>query len=162
MATLLSSPSVTSSVTANLTGGAAPAPSQSPVNHTYAPAVPLAVGSGAGQANKCYSAAFSVTSGAPLLLDLTALTDPLGGALNFTNVSEILITNDSTTAGQDFTIGAGTNGLFTAAPNVVRANGGQWHLTDVNPGITVDGTHKIFQIANASGTASGKITILGR
>jgi hypothetical protein len=162
MATLLASPSVTSSVTANLTGGAAPAPSQSPVNHTYAPAVPLSVGNGAGQANKCYSAAFSVTSGSPLLLDLTTLTDPLGGALNFGTVVDILITNDSVTAGQDFTIGGGTNGLFTAAPNTVQANGGQWHWTGVNPGLATDGTHKILQIANASGTAAGKITILGR
>jgi hypothetical protein len=161
MATTVASPALAASVTANLTGGAPPAPSQSPVNHSYNPT--LTVGAAAGQSNKVYSAPFTVTTGTPLALDLTTLVDPLGGALNFSAVTSILITNDSTTAGQDFTIGGGTNGLFTAAPNIVAANGGAYFISNPTAQITVDGTHKILTIAVAAGTGvGGKVTIVGR
>jgi hypothetical protein len=160
MASTMTSPQIAAAIQAGLAGGAAPAPSTSNVNHSAA--LTPAVGGSAGQVNKIYSAAFTVTTGTPLSIDLTALTDPLGAALNFTNVAAILISNDSVVAGQDFSVGGGTNGLFTAAPNIIAANGGMYLLANPNPGITVDGTHKIITITVAAGTGvGGKITVLG-
>ena len=161
MPSTLSSPQVSAAIVSTITGGASPAPSTANVNH--AAARTPTVGSGAGNVNKIYSAAFTVTNGAPLSLDLTALTDPLGQANNFGTVYSILITNDSTTAGQDFTCFGGTNGLIATSTELCYANGGAKLLDTGTTGITVDGTHKIITIAVAAGTAvPGKITVIGK
>lgn len=161
MSDTMTNPQVSLQISASLTGGAAPATASSAVAHTIANA--LTSGSGAGQVNKTYSSAFTVTSGSPLVLDLTTgLVDPLGNALVFSEVSAILISNDSTTAGQDFTIGGGTNPLFASAPNIVAANGGAWMILNPTAQITVDSTHKTVQISVAAGTSvPGKITVIG-
>src|SRR3954468_1095228 len=104
MATTVTSPQISMSMQANLDAGAAPAPVKVNVQHQVAE-LPV-VGSGAGQVNKVYSAPFTVTSGAPFTLDLTAAPDPAGGAaMNFTQVHGWLLENQSTTAGQDMTPG---------------------------------------------------------
>jgi hypothetical protein len=160
MASTLTNPQISAAITVALAGGAAPAISAANVQHAVAQT--LTAGASAGQVNKVYSAARSVSNGTPDSIDLTALTDPLGQALNFTKVSAILINNLSTTVGRDLTIGGGTNGLFTAAPNPVKANGGIWFLADPTAQITVDGTHKIITVAIAAGTDSYNITVIGQ
>jgi hypothetical protein len=163
MASTVASPQITAAITATLTGGAAPATVSGNVNHT--PSETPTVGSSSGNVNKAYSVAGTVTSGSPVDIDLTAVTDPLGASLNFSQVHAILLENLSTTAGQDLTLGAGTNPLLAAstqlayagtAPGFVLQNCG-------TTGITVDSTHKTVRVAVAAGTGVGyKLTIIGK
>jgi hypothetical protein len=162
MSDTMNNPQVSAQINASLSGGAAPATASSNIAHNVANA--LVVGASAGQVNKAYSSPFTVSNGSPLVLDLnTGLTDPLGNALVFTKVAAILISNDSTTTGEDFTLGGGTNPLFTTAPNIVAAKGGAYLIVNPVAQITVDSTHKTIQIAVAAGTnVPGKITVIGQ
>ena len=160
MATTLVSPKVAVSATAGLTGGAAPATSSSSPNHavSWAPTV----GTAAGNADKIYSAAFTVTSGTPLVLDMTSLLDPLGGAVNFAHVLAVIISNDSVTAGQIFTVGGGTTPVLGSDQLTVQPNGGVGAVINPNPGYTTASAN-LLKILVAAGTAvAGKITIIGR
>lgn len=122
-----------------------------------------AIGTVTNQVNLVFQNDFTVATGTPITFDLTSLTDPAGAAINFGHVTHFHVENFSTITGEDLTIGGGTNGLFAADPKPVRANGGNVQHADPNPGILVDGTHKIIQLAAAAGTAVlGRITIIGR
>jgi hypothetical protein len=124
---------------------------------------PIAFGTAVGQVNLCATVDFTVTSGTPYTLDLTALTDAGGSAITFGHLTHLQLENMSVTTGQDFTLGGGTNGVFTAAPNVIAANGGLWFLANPSPGVLVDSTHKIISISVAVGTGvSGRLTLFGR
>ena len=130
--TLSPSPSLIAQITAALTSGAAPAIGSAAVNHNFTRSV--TVGTTAGTASKVYSAAFTVTAGTPLLIDLTSVIDPLGASLTFASVTGLMVTNDSTTAGQDFTLFGGTNPLYSpsslTSPSKPRAAA---HLTAFQP-----------------------------
>ena len=159
MASTVNSAQVSGGVTASLTGGAAPAitastPSQSLLNN-------FTIGTAAGNVNLVYSSALTVTTGTPLVLDLTALLDPLGGTVNFVHVCAVMITNGSVTAGQDFTVGGGTTPVFAALP-LLQANGGNLQLINANPGWATSGANNL-KFTVAAGTAVPfTLTILGR
>ncbi len=73
----------------------------------------LTVGTAAGQVDIPYSTSFTVTNGAPLVIDLASATDPLGAAIVFAHWNFLLIENKST-ATQTITItGSPTGGTFT-------------------------------------------------
>src|SRR3954469_19286040 len=129
MATVLSNPRFSVSAVAGLTGGAAPATSSSSPNHgvNWTPTV----GTAAGNADRIYSAAFAVTSGTPLVLDVTNLLDPLGGAINMAHVLAVLVSNDSVTAGQTLTVGGGTTPVLATDQMTVQPKGGVGSI--VNP-----------------------------
>lgn len=162
MASALTSPKVGLSLTCNLTGGVAPAIASCPVNHTISPTI--AASSAAGGADLVYATAGTVTSGTPVVIDLTTgLTDPLGVALVFAHVVAIMVTNDSTTVGQTLTVGGGTNPILASESDPVQANGGGFVVVAPNPGFTVDSTHKTLQVLVAAGTSVPyKLTVLGR
>lgn len=124
----------------------------------------LAVGNAAGQANKAYQAALTVTSGTPLVVDLASLTDANGATITFAHVTTVIITNGSTTTGQDLTIGAGTNPLSVNITGVASANGG--FMISHNPAVGYvynSSTAHTIQIVVAAGTSVPlTITILGR
>jgi hypothetical protein len=93
------------------------------INHTVTSIPPI--GSAAGSQDLEHSKTYLVTSGTPLVLDVTALADPQGATQNFAHVTGILVSNDSTTAGQDATVGGGSNPLHRHAG---RARTSQWRL----------------------------------
>jgi hypothetical protein len=162
MASVLTNPQVSAAIAATLSGGAVPATTSAAIAEALA--MTYTVGTAAGNVNLVYANALTITSGAPQDFDVTALTDPLGAAINFGHVTDILLVNLSTTAGQDFTLGgAASNPLFAALPTVARANGGYLLIHDPNPGIAVSGGAKVIRAAVAAGAAvSALLLLLGR
>jgi hypothetical protein len=162
MSTTLSNPTATVQLKCQLTGGAAPAPVTSQVNHQ--PNVVLGPGNSAGNVDGCFSEPFTVSAGTPLTISMTALNDPLGNPITFVHVTSVLMENDSTTAGQNFTVGGGTHPVLGTDQGSAQANGGAFLVFNPNPGYSVvSGTSDTLQITVAAGTSvSGKLTILGR
>jgi hypothetical protein len=160
MASTLSSPKVALSISGTLSAGAAPAIASAAILHQAI--LSLTVGASAGQVNKAFSAPVSVTTGTPLVIDLTTAADPLGNVPAFTKVSTILFTG-ANGATQQFTVGGGTNPVIPAEAQAINAKDGVylWHSAD-SP-LTVDGTHKNVQITVAAGTAiAGQLTVIGQ
>jgi hypothetical protein len=162
MPTVLSNPSMSLSLKTQLTSGASPAIVASQVNHS--PIFSIGAGNTPGNADRCYAAPFTVSAGTPLTINLATALDPLLNAIGLVHVSAILIENDSTTAGQDFTIGGGTHPISATDSGTAQANGGVWMMWNPSPGYTVtSGSADTLTISVAAGTnVPGKITILGR
>jgi hypothetical protein len=150
------------SLKAQLTAGASPAVVASQVNHS--PTFTIGAGNTAGNADRCYSAPFTITAGTPLTVNLSTALDPMQTAIGMLHVSAILVENDSTTAGQDFTIGSGTHPLSATDSGTAQANGGVYLMWNPNPGYAVTtGSADTLTLTVANGTnVPGKITILGR
>lgn len=102
---------------------------------------------------KLFFATYTVGTSATSI-DVTALTDAFGQALNFATVKHLQIVNLSGV--QTLTVGGGTNGLFTALPTL--AVNGCYQLTT---NFTVDGTHKIIALTANASTASVEVLIVG-
>ena len=131
------------------------------VNHGVSSIPPI--GSSAGSQDLEHSKAYTVATGTPLVLDVTALADPQGTTQNFAHVTAILISNDSTTAAEILTVGGGSNPLLATWGETVQPNGGAYALINPNPGLVVSGSAKNIQIAAASGAAVAiKVTVKGR
>jgi hypothetical protein len=162
MPTTLSNPVATVQLKCQLTAGAAPAIVTSQVNHQ--PNLPIGPGNTAGNVDRCFSESFTITAGTPLTINVATATDPLGNALGIVHVSSILVENDSTTAGQDFTVGGGTHPVLGTDQATAQANGGAVCIVNPNPGYAVvSGASDTLQISVAAGTSvTGKVTILGR
>jgi hypothetical protein len=162
MSTTLSNPSATAQIKCQLTSGAAPAVVTSQVNHQ--PNVSIGAANTAGNVNCCFSEPFTVSSGTPLTINLVSALDPLGAALGAVHVTSVLVENDSTTAGQDFTVGTGTHAALGTDQGTAQANGGVFFVINPNPGYSVvSGTSDTLQISVAAGTnVPGKVTVLAR
>jgi hypothetical protein len=65
-------------------------------------------GTGSGQADTPYAAQLTLVASTPQTIDLTALKDPAGNAINFARVREFIVQNTATTAGYDCKVYAGT------------------------------------------------------
>lgn len=162
MSTTLSNPIASVQLKCQLTGGAVPAVVSSQVNHQ--PNVSLGAGNTGGNIDGCFSEPFTVSAGTPLTISLTAINDALGNAISFVHVTSVLVENDSTTAGQNFTVGGGTHPVLGTDQGTAQANGGSFLVFNPNPGYSVvSGTSDTLQILVASGTnVPGKLTIFGR
>lgn len=162
MATTLSNPIVSVQLKCQLTAGAAPAVIASQVNHQ--PNVSIGPGNTAGNVDRCFCEPFTVTAGTPLTVNVASATDPMGNALGIVHVTSVLVENDSTTAGQDFTVGGGTHPVLGTDQGTAQANGGVFCVVNPSPGYSVvSGTSDTLQISVAAGTnVPGKITIFGR
>jgi hypothetical protein len=134
----------------------------SQVNHQ--PNTAIGAGNSAGSVDRCFCEAFAVTAGTPLTVNVSTATDPIGNPLGMLHVTSVLVENDSTTAGQDFTVGAGTHPVLGTDQGTAQANGGVFSVLNPNPGYSVvSGTSDTLQISVASGTnVPGKITVFGR
>lgn len=161
---VFSTPRIIHTVSGSASAGSAPAPLASTIGHSINQSRAFSAGTpAAGEMNLIYSAAFSVATGTPLVLDLSSLLDPVRGSVVFLHINDIFITNDDTVAGHDLTIGGGTAPLFAASPNLCYAPGGYWAVGSGSAGIAVNAsTAHNLQIAAAAGTVTGKITIIGR
>jgi hypothetical protein len=88
-----------------------------------APEFTLADGAGINAANLVYQDTVTLAAAGETLLDLTALTDALGSAVNFARVKLIYLRNKSATAGDNLqlggTVSAGLSTLY------VGTNAGQ-------------------------------------
>lgn len=162
MATTLTNPSVSVTVKAQLSSGAAPALVAAQVNHS--PNFGVGAGNTTGNVDRCYSTAFTVSAGTPLTINLTTALDPMQNAVGMLHVSGILVENDSTTSGQDMTIGGGTHPISATDSGLAQANGGVHLMWNPSPGYAVtSGSADTVTITVAAGTnVPGKITILGR
>jgi hypothetical protein len=162
-ASVLSAPALNISGSFVLTSNAAfPQPAST---FKASPAINLTAGSSAGQVQYGYQALLAITSGSPLALSLDSITDALGLTATPTVLVAIIVENDSTTTGQDFTIGVGTNPVMGAVcAGIAQANGGVY--AQVMPGsgfAIVSATSDILKITAAAGTAvPGKLTLLLR
>jgi hypothetical protein len=162
MSTILSNPLASLQLKCQLTAGAAPAVVTSQVNQQ--PNISVGAGNSAGNVDRCFCEPFTVTAGMPLTINVSSAADPIGNALGMVHVTSILVENDSTTAGQDFTVGGGTHPVLGTDQGTAQANGGIFCVFNPNPGYSVvSGTSDTLQISVAAGTnVPGKITIFGR
>lgn len=135
-------------------------------NATYAPAI----GTSGVQINALYSAQVNVVaSGTPTDLDVTALTDATGAALNFSLITGVVVQAVSIVAGENGTIGGGTNPLFGASflsaplkPALNSMPGGTFVHLDPQ-GVTTSGTIKTLRITIAAGSnVKFNVFIFGR
>lgn len=126
----------------------------------------LTDGTGANKAQKVVSVSGSVTDGAPVTHDLTAIVGPFA-TVAFSKLKAIVVENTDDTDALDVG-GAGSNAL-------AGAGGPLKDPTDIAPvpagaavaflhpgtGYTVDATHKNLQIAAQSGTVAYKLLLIG-
>lgn len=125
--------------------------------------VNIPIGTGTGQVCKDYAVEVTIASGTPATIDFTALLDENFSALSFGTIEAIKISNKSVNAGEDVTVGGGTNGLFTALPFALKALARGDSTIEIATPITVDSTHKILQLTAATGAAvKVRITFVGR
>lgn len=166
MATILSAPGISASISGSATSSTSFPKQTGGSQHSVA--VNYNVAGGAGNVDTLYQASFTVTSGTPLSINLATALDVLGVALGDVDIVGLLIENDSATAGQDFTVGSGTDPALGTQSYLVQAN-----TTSGSPGFvcvnfplglaTTSGTSNLLQITVAAGTnVPGKISILGR
>lgn len=150
------------SAVGSLTSG--PTTSEGRVNHQARTV--LTVGTTTKKSDAVYSARRTVDSGSPVTIDLNALTDINGVAINFAYVHAIIISNRSVTAGQDLTIGgtlnANVKGFLEAGDASVE--GGSMCITAPVNGFTVTNTSAdTITVTAAAGTGVPfDITIIGR
>src|SRR5579863_7534415 len=107
MSTTLSNPAAAVQLKCQLASGAVPAIVTSQVNHQ--PNISLGAGNTSGNVDRCFSESFTVSAGSPWPANLTSALAPLNSAIGMVHLSPVLVENDSTTTGQDFTVGGGSN-----------------------------------------------------
>lgn len=128
-------------------------------------------GTGAGQANAVFIDEFSIAASGTLSIDLSgSLEDPLGDAVVFTAVKEILVIADAANANNVVVGGAASNtfvGPFADATDKVNVKpGGLFHAHDGYSAAgwaVAAGTGDILQLANsgAGSAVTGTIVIIG-
>jgi hypothetical protein len=128
-------------------------------------------GTAADEANLNYVTTLSVTSGTPVTIDLTALTDRYGGAVDFARVRSITVWFQDQTDGHTLTIAPGAaNGwtalLGTGSTLVMQAssaaNNAMLVLTaPQTTGWVVSGTSKTLTLTVSAGTQNVVIEING-
>lgn len=134
------------------------------INNSFA--ITFDVGTATGQVNKVYDGEITIaSSGSPSTIDLTAAVDPQGTSNNFSVVNAIIITGESTTAGEDITPFGGSNGLLATGTAKILAGTkpGSVVYNFGTTGLTVDSTHKIITLTSAAGTnVKCKVTVVGK
>lgn len=127
--------------------------------------IPTDVSTNAGSVAFGYSKSFNVDNGTPLLLDVSSLSDLAGNTITPAKLCAFEIESDAGNgAAQILTVGGGSNAIIANAESLGIYPGGQKTWDGIAAGgITIDGTHKIIQIANASGTgATVRVSLLLR
>ncbi len=128
--------------------------------------IQLSNGTAAGQVDTPYWSAPSLAA-TPTTIDLTSLTDPGGGSIDFARVRFFMVYNPNTTAGHDVTVEQGaSNGWSQIGTEVVRANGGFKILFDPQStgsgnGMVVTGTSKTIKFDPGANTVTVFIVIVG-
>lgn len=130
-------------------------------------------GATADKINLIHAATYTFTSATPQTIDLSALTDIIGAAVNFARVRAIVVKMNSVTDGATLTLTAGasngnTNILGTAAGLIIgsasatNSSGACLILTSPNTtGYVVDGTHKTLTFTPSAHAFTADILIAG-
>lgn len=127
----------------------------------------------ADQCDLVYAASITFVTSTPQTLDLTSLTDVVGGAVNFARVRLVAIKNLSTADAAVLTVGnsvtnewdgflsaAGTLKVFPSSAN--NPKGGWVILTAPNTtGIVVDSTHKTLKLDPGANAFTVNVIIAG-
>lgn len=124
----------------------------------------VANGTGAGQANAAWSARVTLAAGQVYSLDLTNLTLSafnLAGRLALTNLRDVIVVNNATTAGRYLLYGVISPQDTTGY--VARLNrGADFRWSDYQDGIAVTAGNKDIYIANPSnGSVTFDIALAG-
>lgn len=125
-------------------------------------------GTSASQVDLLYGKQLSITT-TPTDLDLTTLTDPPGGAVNFARVRELIIENLSTTAGQNLVVSGGASNQWTGFLNstgtLTLPPGAKLRISDptsvTTAGGITSGTSKTLRLVASTGTISANVTLVG-
>jgi hypothetical protein len=126
-------------------------------------------GTGNLQVNMVARATGILSSGGTTTIDVTALSvNPLGVDYNvdFSGIKSIVISNDSTVEGYNFTVAAtGSNGLTDmfngGSGNLSLKPYGSYIYTDPFAGITVSPTNKDIQLIDGGSGVQYSVTVLG-
>lgn len=120
-------------------------------------------GTAAGQADLVVAKDLAINVGGATSLDLTSIADPGGGLVTFVKLTHIALINLSVVAGEHLNLFGGANAIFAVDPKKVYSNGGIFLWAAPDLGVTIDATHKIFQIAADAGAAvPAKLFLAGR
>jgi len=121
-------------------------------------------GTGAGQANAAWASKVTLAAGSAYSLDLTSMpASAFGyvGRVSLTNLRDVVVVNNTTTAGRYLLYGVISPQDVTGyAARIGR--GGSYRWTDYQDGITVTAGNKLIYIANPSnGTVVFDIAVAG-
>jgi hypothetical protein len=139
----------------------------------YSKTFTLPNGSGTGQADVVWDDERTLAASASETLDLTALTDAFGGAIDLTKVKALLVFADPSNT-NDVQVGGGSSNAFEAcfgdetdytpgtydSPFAIVKPGGMFLVVAPAAGYTVDSTHKLLKVKNSAGTTSVKYDIV--
>lgn len=127
-------------------------------------------GTGAGQVDLIYAKQLTFVASTPQTLDLTALTDLGGGAVNFARVRELVIQIVTTTAGFNLTLGDAAANAWApfwgpTGTDIVMA-GSIRYFTDptsvgVGVGAVVGSSSKVLKLDPGSNALVCNILIVG-
>lgn len=140
-----------------------------PFDHVFEHYARYANGTGANKVGAVYSRNGDVVNGTPLDLDLrgtlTSIVD--GSVVNFPLVMGIVIRNNSTTAGQSLTIGAGSNPFIswlaaTGDGVKIGPSGFKVLWNPIDAYATSAGTADILRIVSDVGTVNVDVMLIGR
>lgn len=120
----------------------------------------ITAGSGAGQADGCYTTVVSVVSGTPLVINLLALTDPFGAAITVAHLVAIKITNVSGTG--VLTHGGGTNPVYASQSLTIGVGDFFAHSFNAAGVAVVVSSTQNLQVTTSTGTSSVRVTVLTR
>jgi hypothetical protein len=134
----------------------------------------LATGTGLDQADKLFSANYTIANGANQDIDLAGvLTDPFGATVTFARVKAIFIKLNTTTAGYYINVGGGDNGsgqnafatIFADASDKLKVRAGGMGLLwapDATAYAVTAGTGDILRINNPNAASvSVDVIIIG-
>jgi len=124
-----------------------------------------AYGTAATQLNLIYSDLSLTLAGAATTLDLQALTDVSGAAIDFAKIYRIGIINTTATNGFDLTVGGAVANpwepfVSATGDKIVIPDGSDWFWSDVD-GATVDATHSDLKLDPGANTLVAKLLIIG-
>jgi hypothetical protein len=128
-----------------------------------------ASGTNSDQVNLKYTNTIALNA-ANTTLDLTALTDDYGGAVNFKRVKSIFIKNKAATDGMNLTVAPGASngwnsafvGAMTVCPSTNASNDGAFLMTAPSTtGYAVSNTVKNLTLNPAANAFSVDIEIMG-
>lgn len=130
-----------------------------------------AAGTAADQCDLCHAKTYSFVASTPQTIDLTALTDILGGAVAFARIRAILIRVKSTTDAATLTVGnaasnawsalLGATGTVALRGSTSSNDGGCLFLAPNTTGWVVDSTHKSLLMTPSAHAFDVDVVILG-